>query len=310
MAPLKSRNGEAFLKSGSSAGACVRGSGHFVLNLLMRSLELLTCTSLVRTGAGNSVSRILYDLLSSVPSVRWVFAVDDKHGHPGLLRRLIGLLCQDTGRRKFSGRPILVGPGDDIGRGFQRHEAISTLLSDALSFFGTCFLKGSHETARDQLQRDTFHCLVRAQCTVAEMHISQRINFTCLRTSPVKWDSAHTGWRDALLSDHCRMPTGPGPTICPGEDVLVHAGIRPGQTSGQSSEAYRIGSRDAFIPDRSSPAAVMINGYSPKPLPCRNRRRIGIDSGVHLSGRLMAARFKHAKVKCVSARPIRTPVPA
>jgi serine/threonine protein phosphatase 1 len=58
--------------------------------------------------------------------------------------------------------------------------------------------------------------------------------------------------------------------------------------------------REEFLNDARPLGAVVVHGHTPAPKPHRDSRRIGIDTGAYLSGRLTAARFEHDAVEFLS----------
>ena len=62
--------------------------------------------------------------------------------------------------------------------------------------------------------------------------------------------------------------------------------------------------RDEFLTDRKPLGAVIVHGHTPASAPHRDSRRVGIDTGAYLSGKLTAARFEHESVEFFATGPI------
>ena len=55
--------------------------------------------------------------------------------------------------------------------------------------------------------------------------------------------------------------------------------------------------------DRKPLEAVIVHGHTPATGPYRDARRIGLDTGAYLSGKLTAARFEHDQVDFIATGP-------
>jgi serine/threonine protein phosphatase 1 len=89
--------------------------------------------------------------------------------------------------------------------------------------------------------------------------------------------------------------------------MFVHAGVRPGVDLARQSEQDMLWIREEFLNDKRPIGAVVVHGHTPATRPYRDSRRIGIDTGAYLSGRLTAARFEHEVVDFLSTGPSAEP---
>ena len=88
-----------------------------------------------------------------------------------------------------------------------------------------------------------------------------------------------------------------------GDYVFVHAGVRPGVPLDQQAEHDLLWIREEFLIDRKPLEAVIVHGHTPTSGPYRDARRIGLDTGAYLSGKLTAARFEHESVEFITTGP-------
>jgi len=257
-----------------------------------------------KTGAAANQPVIFDGLPASVPAGRRVYAVGDIHGRADLLTRLVEELHRDIAKGEFEGRPILIFLGDYIDRGFQSREVIDVLLSDLMSPFETYFLKGNHEAAMLQFLTDPSIGPRWAEFGGAETLVSYGVRPPRTRTSLEDWGRASEELQAVLPPGHLHFLRNLDLSVRMGDYVFVHAGVRPGVPLDQQSEYDLLWIRDEFLSDRKPLGAVIVHGHTPASAPHRDSRRVGIDTGAYLSGRLTAARFEHESVDFIATGPI------
>jgi serine/threonine protein phosphatase 1 len=233
---------------------------------------------------------------AAVPPGRRVYAVGDVHGRADLLARLVAELSRDVASGGFEGRPILVFLGDYIDRGFQSREVINILLSPALSAFETYFLKGNHESAMLQFLDDPAIGPRWGEFGGVETLVSYGVKPPRVRTSKEEWARASEDLNRLLPPEHRHFLASLDISVQIGDYVFVHAGLKPGVPLEQQSEYDLLWIRQEFLHDRRLFGPVIVHGHTPTETPYRDARRIGIDTGAYLSGKLTAARFEHDRV--------------
>jgi serine/threonine protein phosphatase 1 len=239
-----------------------------------------------------------------VPPGRRIYAVGDIHGRADLLKRLIDDLEQDIASGGFEGRPILIFLGDYIDRGFQSKEVISVLLGESLSRFETYFLKGNHEAAMLQFLNDPAIGPRWAEYGGIETLVSYGVQPPRTRTNLDDWARASDELKARLPVEHRQFLANLDLSVRVGDYVFVHAGVRPGTPLDQQTEQDLLWIREEFLDDRHYLGAVVVHGHTPAAQPYRDGRRIGIDTGAYLSGRLTAARFEHESVDFITTAPV------
>lgn len=240
---------------------------------------------------------------ASIPAGRRVYAVGDIHGRADLLLRLLEDLHADIAQGEFEGRPILVFLGDYVDRGFQSKNVIDILLGELLSPFETYFLKGNHEAAMLQFLADPGIGPRWAEFGGAETLVSYGVQPPRTRTSKEEWSRASKELNAALPPEHLNFLSNLDVSVRIGDYLFVHAGVRPGIPLEQQSEQDLLWIREEFLNDRKPLGAVVVHGHTPVSAPHRDSRRVGLDTGAYLSGKLTAARFEHEAVDFISTGP-------
>ena len=241
--------------------------------------------------------------VATVPPGRRVYAIGDVHGRADLLIRLMKHLNEEVGRGGFEGRPILVFLGDYVDRGFQSREVIDVLLGSLMSPFETYFLKGNHEAAMLQFLSDPGIGPRWAEYGGAETLVSYGIKPPRSRTSLQEWEQASAELQSRLPDRHRHFLLNLDLSVRIGDYVFVHAGARPGVALEDQREQDLLWIRDEFLEDRGHFGAVIVHGHTPAAQPYRDSRRIGVDTGAYLSGRLTAVRLEGDRVDFISTGP-------
>jgi serine/threonine protein phosphatase 1 len=206
-------------------------------------------------------------------------------------------------RHSWQGPPILVFLGDYIDRGFQSKEVLDLLLGDLESSFETYFLKGNHEEAMLQFL-DTPSMGPRwADFGGMETLVSYGVAPPPTRTSREDWAIASCSLNRALPPGHLDFLMSLRLSIQIGGYMFVHAGVRPGVDLAEQSERDLLWIREEFLGDSRPLGAVIVHGHTPAIQPHRDSRRIGIDTGAYLSGRLTAVRLEDDAVAFLSTGP-------
>lgn len=237
-----------------------------------------------------------------VPEGRRAYAIGDVHGRADLLVRLIDMIVEREGSApaEAGSRPIVVLLGDYVDRGFQSKEVIEVLLSGKLSRFETYFLKGNHEAAMLQFLQDPTIGPKWAEFGGIETLVSYGVKPPRGRTNMADWGRVSEDLRKALPPEHFHFLSNLILSVRIGDYVFVHAGVRPGRPIDQQSEYDLLWIRDEFLSDKTPLEAVIVHGHTPTQQPYRDLRRIGVDTGAYLSGRLTAVRFERESVEFIT----------
>src|SRR5262249_39826103 len=129
---------------------------------------------------------------------------------------------------------------------------------------------------------------------------------TSLEERRVACDELHA----AIPPEHVHFLNNLDLSVRIGDYVFVHAGVRPGVPLEAQSEQDLLWIREAFLADRRPLGAVIVHGHTPAQRPFRDGRRVGLDTGAYLSGKLTAARFEHESVEFIATGPrVEAPAP-
>ena len=237
---------------------------------------------------------------SSVPDDVCVYAVGDVHGRADLLERLYDKIEADISENAQGQTVILIFLGDYIDRGFQSREVIDFLLSERVNKYQCIFLKGNHEEALLKFMSDPSFGPRWAGYGGLETLTSYQVRPPRIRTVGEEWVVACDALNEAMPPEHRRFLNTLEISATIGDYVFVHAGLKPGRPLEEQVEEDALWIRDEFLNDNSSFGVVVVHGHTPISSPYRDFRRIGIDTGAYLSGKLTAACFMRSDVRFIT----------
>ena len=223
-----------------------------------------------------------------VPDNTRIYAVGDIHGRADLLKRLMRKIEADADAAAEP-RKILVFLGDYVDRGFQSKEVIDFLLDGDFSRFETYFLRGNHEAAFETFLSDPEFGPQWARFGGAETLMSYGIQPPRAKTVAAEWTEVCDQLNQVLPAAHRHFLSSLSLYECFGDYVFVHAGLKPGQPLDAQSEKDILWIRDEFLSDDQPFEQMIVHGHTPISEPHRDHRRIGIDTGAYLTGKLTAA---------------------
>jgi len=235
-----------------------------------------------------------------VPEGRRVYAIGDVHGRADLLGRLLVQIRHDAAAADPDTAATLIFLGDYVDRGFQSREVIDLLLSDACGALETVFLRGNHELAMLEFLNEPSTGPRWATYGGAETLVSYGVQPPGPGDPPESWVRACEELARALPEAHRRFLDSLPVSVRLGDYLFVHAGVRPGVPLDHQSEDDLLWIRDDFINDRTVFEAVIVHGHTPVNVPYRDARRIGVDTGAYMSGRLTAVRIDGDQVDFLS----------
>lgn len=225
---------------------------------------------------------------TKVPPDTRVYAVGDIHGRADLLYKLMEKIEEDVAASEES-RIVLIFLGDYVDRGFQSKEVIDYLLSDALDSFETYYLKGNHEAAFETFLSDSTFGPQWARFGGAETLMSYGIQPPRAKTQSAEWEEVCRELNVALPNEHRAFLSSLSLYATLGDYVFVHAGLRPGQALDNQTEKDILWIREEFLKDEGAFDHLVVHGHTPIAAPHHDYRRIGVDTGAYLTGKLTAA---------------------
>ena len=248
---------------------------------------------------GNEPAEPAAPRVGRVPENTRVYAVGDIHGRADLLKRLMDLVHTDAAAAPEE-RIVLIFLGDYVDRGFQSKDVIDYLLSDELSRYETYFLKGNHESAFETFLSDPSFGPQWARFGGAETLMSYNIQPPRAKTVASEWEAVCEQLNRDLPHSHRNFLSTLSLYATLGDYVFVHAGLRPGTALEYQTERDLLWIREEFLRDENSFDQIVIHGHTPIAEPHRDHRRIGIDTGAYLTGKLTAACLVGTEVSFLS----------
>ncbi len=270
----------------------------------------LRSNEMERSGSGMSSPAEIPAREARAPEGLCLYAVGDVHGRRDLLDALMALITADAATLPDGVKPQIIFLGDYIDRGLQSREVIEYFLSGALADFDPVFLMGNHEEAILRFLSDAHFGHQWALFGGAETLFSygfqppnQRASLgthEAMMASRQAWARVWNEFRVRLPETHRKFFETLKPFHLAGDYVFVHAGLRPGIELGQQSLRDMLWIREEFLDDRSLFPQIVVHGHTPEHEIHRDGRRIGLDTGAFLSGKLSAARLIGTEVAFLS----------
>jgi serine/threonine protein phosphatase 1 len=222
----------------------------------------------------------------SVPAGYRVYAIGDIHGRLDLLEQLLDHIDADEAARAPSDT-ILVFLGDLVDRGPSSAQVVERVRTLRRPGTRVVHLIGNHEEVLLRLLRgegELVHDWLRfggAECAK-----SYGIEVAALRSLGPK--QAVRLLQAGIPAEHQAFLHGLVDTIRIGDYLFVHAGVRPGVSLDEQTQADLRWIRDPFLTHDGDHGFVVIHGHTivEEVDVCSNR--IGIDTGAYRSGVLTA----------------------
>lgn len=217
-----------------------------------------------------------------------VYAVGDVHGCFDQLQVVEQKIIADaTG---FSGRKLIIMLGDYVDRGPESAQVIEHLIQPPPEGFQRICLAGNHETAfldylEGNLPRDAW------LATGGENTLrSYGIDLTYL-ASLYSASELDQMVRSSVPSSHVAFLRALPIMAYSRQVAFVHAGIRPGIRLEDQEERDLLFIRKEFFAGAAQLDRWVIHGHTPVKKPELSGRRLNIDTGAYMSGRLTAVQL-------------------
>ncbi len=236
---------------------------------------------------------------SLVPPGMRIYAVGDIHGRADLLKRLMRKIEIDADAAPEP-RKVLIFLGDYVDRGFQSRDVIDFLIAGDFSRFETYFLRGNHEAAFETFLSDPEFGPQWAKFGGAETLMSYGIQPPRAKTQMEEWTGVCEQLNAVLPTAHRHFLSALSLYETFGDYVFVHAGLKPGQPLDQQCEKDLLWIRDEFLADEHAFEQVVVHGHTPISEPYKDHRRISVDTGAYLTGKLSAACLSGPNVSFLS----------
>jgi serine/threonine protein phosphatase 1 len=230
-----------------------------------------------------------------------IYAIGDIHGRRDLLERLVQLIEEDAATLPEGVKPQIVFLGDYIDRGLQSRDVINFFTSGAADKFDPVYLMGNHEEALLRFTREASFGSQWARYGGAETLYSyglQPPNQRASLNSHDEMQAARNAWTKVwnefqvkLPAEHLAFFQSLKPYHVAGDYLFVHAGLRPDVALEEQTTRDMLWIREEFLDDAAPFAQMVVHGHTPMDAVHYDERRIGLDTGAFLTGKLTAAKL-------------------
>jgi serine/threonine protein phosphatase 1 len=220
----------------------------------------------------------------SVPAGRRVYAIGDIHGHSETLRRLVGKILAEA--QAWKGKTDIVFVGDYVDRGPDSRGVVELLLG-LPETVSPHFIRGNHEQALLDFLNDPTDYLMWQRFGADETLLSYGVPPPDVsKLSELR--EARNRFAAALPVRHRQFFANLVPSITIGDYHFVHAGVRPGVPLARQTDHDLMWIREEFLLSEEKHGKIIVHGHTPYPEPVQRPNRIGVDTGVYITGRLTA----------------------
>jgi serine/threonine protein phosphatase 1 len=250
------------------------------------------------------------DRVIAAPEGVCLYAVGDIHGRRDLLDQLMELIREDADKLPEGIKPQIIFLGDYIDRGLKSRDVIDFFTSGAADRFDPVYLMGNHEEALLRFLQEASFGNQWARYGGAETLYSYGLappNQRASLNSHEEMSAARDAWarvwgefRNRLPAEHLAFFQSLKPYHVAGDYLFVHAGLRPGVELEEQSIRDMLWIREEFLDDRANFPQMVVHGHTPMDSVHQDARRIGLDTGAFLTGRLTAARLTGTDVAFLS----------
>lgn len=248
------------------------------------------------------VAPVVVTRQTNAPDGQCVYAIGDVHGRCDLLKNLIEQIEEDSQSLPEGTKRVLVFLGDYIDRGLQSKDVIDFLLSERIQAFERVFLMGNHEEALLRFLNDVSFGKQWVRYGGAETLYSYGLQPPLNARAAMQskeamdayqraWDRVWTTFRTALPENHLKFYQGLQHYHVAGDYLFVHAGLRPGEDLEKQTVRDMLWIREEFLDAAEQFPQVVVHGHTPTDAVFRDNRRIGLDTGAFISGKLSAVRL-------------------
>ncbi len=230
-----------------------------------------------------------------------LYAIGDIHGRMDLLARLIEQIDADAATLPEGAKAQIIFLGDYIDRGLQSRDVIEYFASGALDRYDPVYLLGNHEEALLRFLQEASFGTQWTRYGGGETLYSYGFAPPNTRASlnsheemakvREAWNKLWTDFRERLPETHLSFLQSLKTYHVAGDYIFVHAGLRPGLGLEKQSQRDMLWIREEFLDDATPFDYLVVHGHTPEDAIYRDDRRIGLDTGAFLTGRLSAARL-------------------
>lgn len=225
-----------------------------------------------------------------------IYAIGDIHGRLDLLDKLLDSIVRDAGSAPCE----LIFLGDYIDRGDQSRQVIDRLIEIQGWSCRSSFLMGNHEaTLLDFLKGEPVGPSWM-QYGGAETLLSYDVRAPVGQGTEAEWGATREALAAAITPKQLAFYQGLQLSAERGCYLFVHAGVDPHTPLDQQTERSLLWIRYEFLSSTRNLDRIIVHGHTPEDVPFADGRRIGVDTGAYLTGRLSAVRLEHGQTRFLS----------
>ncbi|WP_174301077.1 metallophosphoesterase family protein [Caulobacter sp. S45] len=244
-------------------------------------------------------------VLRSAPDGVRLYAVGDVHGRLDALDPLVAAIRSEPADGL---RPVLIMLGDYVDRGPASRGVIDLLISlqdDAA--LETRFIRGNHEETMLRFLEEPplrERSVGATWCSFGgvETLASYGVAAPSPADPPQAWEAARAAFAAAIPATHVRFLQALEPAVEYGDYFFTHAGVRPGVELDQQDPQDLMWIRDEFLRGSAVFSKAIVHGHTPEADAFVSDRRIGVDTGAYVTGRLSAIVLEGPERRLIQAQ--------
>lgn len=228
-----------------------------------------------------------------------IYAVGDVHGCLDPLLALEDKIREDASLHE--GRKLIVMLGDYVDRGPQSAAVLYHLNAAPPAGFDRICLRGNHDDAfLDYLQSDPagdWFLDHGAENTLRSYGVDPEAHGPFIASN----FALRTAVREAVPAAHVEFLQCMPVLLTVGDEVFVHAGIRPGRPLAEQVDEDLLWIRRSFLDLGPGLPVRVFHGHTPMKEPFVGPGRVSLDTHCYKSGRLTAARLSDGQIEILTS---------
>jgi len=228
-----------------------------------------------------------------------VCAFGDVHGRADLLEPLLQALVEDA---VSESQVIVIGLGDYVDRGPESRRVIELLLRLAEKPGVTLrCLRGNHDQALVDFVADHESGPAWSRHGGAATLRSYGVEPPEADAAPQAWRAVHRAFVDGLPGAHLAFFDRLALSLTVGDYFFAHAGANPVLPLDRQVGRDLLWIRDPFLTHERRLEKIVVHGHTPSEAVHVDHRRIGLDTGAHVTGVLSACRLQGEDQQLIQA---------
>lgn len=248
----------------------------------------------------------IYSLAFALPAGLRIYAIGDIHGYLSALDNMHDAISADLLEGEPPQKTMIVYLGDYVDRGPASSGVLDRLIERQQRGDGIpkVFLSGNHEIAMMEFMRNPHSGLgaVWLDWGGFETLLSYGVSYCLKGALPSEKEAAAEKLRACMPQAHLNFLSRLESCFRIGGFFFAHAGVNPEVPLGSQSLDDLTFIREPFLGWNKPLQCMVVHGHTITPNPVVEAHRIGIDTGVYLSGTLTAAVIEGQGVQFLQVR--------